>query len=109
MSSLVFDTRVSLSEDMSAVGFYAMALHDEILHPRVHGLFSPQSPSSLALGPQEHLMYSVPCTSRESGLSYALLHEEPEAAMLISSDPSPLPTEPRVRDWMGKCLWCGLG
>lgn len=99
MSSLVFDMRVSLSEDMSAVGFYAMALHDEILHPRVHGLSSsPESPSSLALGPQEHLVYSVPCTSRESCLSYALLQEEPEAAMLISSDTSPLPTEPRVRD-----------
>lgn len=61
MSPLVFDTRVSLSEDMSAVGFYAMALHDEILHPIVYGLSSsPESPSSLALGPQEHLVYSSP-------------------------------------------------
>lgn len=86
-----------------------MALHDKILHLRVHGLSSPESPSSLALGPQEHLMYSVPCTLRESCLPNALLQEEPEAAMLISSDTSLLPTEPRVRDWMVKGLWCSRG
>lgn len=40
---------------------------------------------------------------------YALLQEKPEAAMLVSSDSSLFPTEPRVRSWMGKGLWCGLG
>lgn len=66
--------RASLWEDTSATGFYAMVLHDEILHPRLHGLSSSPESSSLALGTQEH--QQCPCASQGSGFPCALLQEK---------------------------------